>query len=358
MKIGIVSYWFNRGQAVVGRHIRSILDELGHETFILARPAPDGFFHPRKVENRDVWDQPEVTVGSRYDLEPDEYVSWADRNQLEAAFFDQNYQFDAIRTLRISGIRTIGRFVWESFKPEHAEPAREAFDVIYSLTRCGQARYETLGIGSPWIPWGCPPDLFRQRQIRPTFPISFFYPGGWLGKRKPTQIVVDAFTRVKNPNIRLVVKCQRPLTDAVRIPDDPRIRVVAEDLSATSHYELMGSCHVCLCPSRWEGLGLHLYEATALNMPMIVNDIAPLNEVVHTDVNGVLVASTRTGETESGVPAFEPEPEALRDAIERISDPTTLETLSEGARTMARERSWDRTIEGYRDLLALAPHGK
>ena len=39
MRIGICSWWFNRGQAVVARHLRSTLDELGHETFVLARPT-------------------------------------------------------------------------------------------------------------------------------------------------------------------------------------------------------------------------------------------------------------------------------------------------------------------------------
>src|SRR5204863_8852262 len=39
MRIGIVAHWFNRGQGVVARHLRSALDELGHDTFVLARPT-------------------------------------------------------------------------------------------------------------------------------------------------------------------------------------------------------------------------------------------------------------------------------------------------------------------------------
>ena len=39
MRIGIVAHWFNRGQGVVARHVRSALDELGHDTFVLARPT-------------------------------------------------------------------------------------------------------------------------------------------------------------------------------------------------------------------------------------------------------------------------------------------------------------------------------
>ncbi len=39
VRIGIVSKWIASGQAVVARQIRSALDELGHETFVLARPG-------------------------------------------------------------------------------------------------------------------------------------------------------------------------------------------------------------------------------------------------------------------------------------------------------------------------------
>ena len=37
----MVSKWFNRGQPVVGRQTRSALEELGHETFVLARPKKE-----------------------------------------------------------------------------------------------------------------------------------------------------------------------------------------------------------------------------------------------------------------------------------------------------------------------------
>ena len=41
VRVGIVTKWFNRGQAFVSRYVRDALDELGHETFILARPTKD-----------------------------------------------------------------------------------------------------------------------------------------------------------------------------------------------------------------------------------------------------------------------------------------------------------------------------
>ena len=48
---------------------------------------------------------------------------------------DQNYQFAELASLRRRGVRTIGRFVWEHFTADHVDAAREAFDVVYSLTQ-------------------------------------------------------------------------------------------------------------------------------------------------------------------------------------------------------------------------------
>ena len=163
MRVGIVSKWVASGQAVVARQIRSALDELGHDTFVLARPGSG----PRAqlaggADVDPVWNQPGVTQGSTHELPVAEYLDWADGNGLEAILFDENYQFDAVRSLGDRGIRTIGRFVWEYFSAEHAEPARAAYDTIYSLTRCERDRYAEMGIDSPYVQWGIHPELLAQ----------------------------------------------------------------------------------------------------------------------------------------------------------------------------------------------------
>ena len=135
MRIGIVSKWFNRGQPVVGRQLRSALDALGHETFVLARPKRDKGPRPGALDRDGVWDQTGVTEASAFEIPEDEYLRWGASNSLDAAMFDNHYQFDEIAALSASGVRTIGRFVWEHFAGEDVEPAKRAFDVIYSMTR-------------------------------------------------------------------------------------------------------------------------------------------------------------------------------------------------------------------------------
>ena len=161
MRVGIVTKWFNRGQPVVGRQLRSAVDELGHESFVLARPKKERGPRPGALDRDDVWDQPGVTEASAYDVPAEEYLAWVADNDIEAVLCDQNYQFSELATLRSRGVRTLGRFVWEHFTADHVAGAREAFDVVYSLTHAEQARYAEMGLDTPYVPWGCHPELIE-----------------------------------------------------------------------------------------------------------------------------------------------------------------------------------------------------
>jgi 1,2-diacylglycerol 3-alpha-glucosyltransferase len=368
MRIGIVAYWFNRGQGVVARHLRSAFDELGHETFVLARPTRASNLKPAFVDREGVWDQPRVTAASAYEVPWTEYEAWAEANSPDVVFFDQNYQLAEIARLRRSGVRTVGRFVWEAFSPEHVAPATEAMDVIYSLTRAERERYATLGIDSPLIPWGCPPELLRYAKDRlatsppaadagaeqPAEIVTFFYPGGFMSARKPFEIVLQAFSRTGDPRLRLVFKAQvgrggRKVKRRAR--RDDRIEVISDDLPTPDYLRLFARCDVCLAPSRWEGLGLHLYEATAFGMPIITNDNPPMNELVTDGRNGLLVPGHPAGEAKSGIPAFEPDVGELAQAIERLADDELRERLASGALERRDELRWERTVAALGELV-------
>lgn len=357
MRIGIVSYWFNRGQATVSRYIRSIFDELGHKTFVLARPTQDCFDLSGFIDTSDVWKQPDVTYASNYDIPLKEYSAWAKANSLEVVFFDQNYQFSEIASLRTAGIKTIGRFVWESFGKKHVKKAKTAFDVIYSLTRCEQARYTGFGIVSPWIQWGCHKELTSIISEKKQDGIYFFFPGGYLSQRKSTQAVIEAFSQVQSSDIKLIIKTQTYKRQSEHIGDpnnlDPRIIIITEDTPSLEYYKLFSSCHVCLAPSRWEGLGQHLYEAVSFAMPIITNDNPPMNEIVKDKYNGLLVRSYKIGTAASGIPSYEPYVDSLRDAIHLLSERSLINELTMNTEEARKNMSWDVTIDGFKKLLLL-----
>ena len=355
MRAGVVTKWFNRGQPVVGRYLRSALDELGHETFVLARPKKERGPMPGALASDDVWDQPGVTEGSSYDIPAAEYEEWVAANGIEVVFCDQNYQFDEIGRLREGGVRTVGRFVWEHFSPEHVEGALAAYDVVYSFTRAEQARYRELGIESPYVTWGCHPELVAVGEARrPSADglVRLVFPGGFLGHRKPVEQVIEAFTRTGDERLRLLVKTQvkrRQLKPVLAAAErDERIEVLVEDEATADHLRRFAANDVCVAPARWEGLGLPLYEAMAFGMPVITNDDPPLNEAIHDGVNGLLVDSTTDGETtRSGIPVHTPDVAGLAAAIERLADDALREQLSGGQLELRDgERAWRHTVEG------------
>jgi glycosyltransferase involved in cell wall biosynthesis len=357
VRIGIVTKWFASGQAVVSRYIRSGLDELGHDTFVLAKPGKGPRAQLERVADP-VWDQPGVTQASNADIPEAEYLAWAREKSLDAVFCDQNDQFNEIAALRSAGVRTLGRFVWEHFAPEHAEPAKRAYDVIYSFTSAEQERYRGFGIETPLLIWGCHPELLAVAATAQRDPaeVKFVVPGSFMGKRKPFPEIVEAFTRTSDPRFRLLIRGQvdRKAGKLEKAAGgDERVVIELEDRPTDEHLRQFASCDVCLSPSRWEGLGLPLYEAVAFGMPSITNDSPPMNEIVLDERNGICVDSVPWGEAGSGIPAFDPDFEQLTEAIERLGDDAERERLAAGALELREgERSWSRTVEGLAELLA------
>jgi glycosyltransferase involved in cell wall biosynthesis len=359
MNVGIVSKWFNRGQPVVGRQLRSAVDALGHRSFVLAKPRREKGPMAGALERTGVWDQPDVTEASRFETPLAEYEAWVEANSLNVVLCDQNYQFEELGRLRAAGVRVVGRFVWEHFTREHVGPARAAYDVVYSVTECEQRRYAELGLETPRVPWGIHPELLAVPVERRDDGIArFVFPGGFLGHRKPAEPVVAAFTEARGEHLRLLVKAQVERSRLERllplIEADERIELRLADEPWPEHLAAIAANDVSLSPSRWEGLGLPLYEAIAFGMPTIANDDPPMNEVVVDGVNGLLVPSHPDGTARSGIAARRPDIAALTAAIERIGEPGELARLRAGAERSRADHPWERTVAALGELLAEA----
>ena len=383
MRIGVVTKWFNRGQPVVGRHTRSALDALGHETFVLARPKKERGPQPGALSRDDVWDQPGVSEASAYDIPLAEYTEWIEREGIEAILCDQNYGFAELAKLRARGIRVIGRFVWEHFTAEHVEGVRRAYDVVFSMTRAEQERYRAMGLETPYVPWGCHPDLIevgkaaaagrqtsdtpRKTGVRGTFAeegaLTFVFTGGFLGRRKPLEPVLEAWAQVRSERARLLIKAQVGRSRLAYAEEaarrDERIELCIGDEPTAEHLAAVAAADVTLSPARWEGLGLPLYEAVAFGQPAITNDVAPMNEITAHGQNGLLVASRPDGEARSGIAAHAFDTKAMAEAIDRLaSDDGLRAQLARGARDLREgERAWANTLRGFESLLEMPADG-
>lgn len=356
MNVGIVSKWFNRGQPVVGRQLRSAVDALGHRSFVLAKPRREKGPKPGALELTGVWDQPGVTPASAFETPLGEYVEWVEANGLDVILCDQNYQFDELAQLRARGVRVIGRFVWEHFTEGHLAPAREAYDVVYSVTLAEQERYRGWGLETPRVPWGIHPELLavEPRRVDDGL-VRFVFPGGFLGHRKPAEPVIEAFSAARGEHLRLLVKAQvkrsRLAEIEALVAADPRIELRLADEPWDEHLAAIAANDVSISPSRWEGLGLPLYEAVAFGMPTICNDDPPMNEVIADGENGLLVPSHPDGEARSGIPAKRPDIPAMSAAIERLGDPAALAELRAGTVRSRECFRWEDTVAALGELL-------
>src|SRR5204862_253342 len=114
-----------------------------------------------------------------------------------------------LATLRRRGVLVIGRFVWEHFTADDVPGARQAYDVVYSFTRCEQERYRSFGLETPYVPWGIHPELLAVESLpRDDGFVQVIFPGGFVGHRKPIEPVVEAFKRTRDRRLRLLVKAQ------------------------------------------------------------------------------------------------------------------------------------------------------
>ena len=129
----------------------------------------------------------------------------------------------------------------------------------------------------------------------PTRPLTFFYPAGFLSKRKPRRRGAEGVPPRSAATTRgwwSRARSSASSTCSSAAPSATRgSRSCSRTCRPTSTCACSPSADVCVAPSRWEGLGLHLYESMALGLPVITNDAPPMNEVIRDGENGLLVAS-------------------------------------------------------------------
>lgn len=341
MRIGLVSVWFNRGQATVMRTIRAALDELGHETHVLARPTESTFERPGFIATDAVWAQERVTHASANTIPPDEYVSWATATRIDAAIVFQNLDTEGLGALAASGVAVSGTFMWEAFGAKEAAAMAPIVDRFFALNAPTAAWYRELGIGDvAFVPYCAHPSVAAAARDR-TAPhvdtaggVRFLYPGGYLRARKSLGPVVEAFVAGAPPDAHLTIKAQRPvragdliLADEGRqlarrydlhpgtLADlgagDPRIEVIVGDEDEADFLALVNDHDVIVGVSRWEGLGLHLFEAEALGLSLVLNRMEPYLDFASTHDDVHLCGSKVIGRRPSGIEVHEPDVASL-----------------------------------------------
>jgi len=268
MRIGFVSYWFERGQAYVTKNvIQAIQDDC--EVFVFARSA--GIL---KTDGE--WAIPNLTTHDQYQIPKHVLRKWITDNNLDAVFFNEEYDLRLVYMAKEMGVKTVGIYYWELFDPRTAGPCNTAYDAIICPTKCSFEKFKSFGMTNiHYIKWGVDLDVFKPAIREPNEKVRFFHPAGWGGmhNRRGTEFVIDAFRMMENDNAELFIHSQKVLTRETQDIDLHCGTVSREEL-----INMYQESDVAILPSKWEGLGLTFLEAIGCGLPIITVCAPPMNE--------------------------------------------------------------------------------
>ena len=116
---------------------------------------------------------------------------------------------------------------------------------------------------------------------------------GRLGKQKNLTLMLEAFARLQDLEVRLKIVGEGPdrskLENLARILGiDTRVQFLG---NVSNVGEVLAESDVFLMSSAWEGLPIALIEATLAGLPVVVTDVGGCAEVVHRCANGFVVDS-------------------------------------------------------------------
>ncbi len=349
MNIGFVTYWFPRGQAYINRFVREIFDEVGHETFVLARAniSPMKDISPINSD----WSRKNLTIGTRtHNIPLEFYQSWIKENKLNVVFFFQNYQFEEIEAIRNMGITTIGTFMWENFAQNHVNDAKKAYSKIYSLHKGEVLRNKLMGLDSTSVRWGIHPSIINN-EVFESRKTVFHFPCGYDKARKNSLRLLKTFVRTTNPEIELLVT---QIAGQKYQYSDSRINFHKSKTPLIKDFlHVSSQCHAYIIPSRWEGLCLSLYEAIGMGKPIIATNMSPLREHIEHEKTGYLVKSVISGKTPSGLPMYEINMDDLSKGIELLANQDVIHEMRKNVLKKQKSYSWENTKTDFLELVNL-----
>ncbi len=118
--------------------------------------------------------------------------------------------------------------------------------------------------------WGVDVDRFEFSQRDQCRRFLFVNGNGGALQRKGVHVMVEAAARA--PGCVVFLRTQKK--ELPRLPAN--VRVLMEN--APQRWRIYDKGDVLITPSRWEGLGLQLYEAQACGMPVLATDGEPMAE--------------------------------------------------------------------------------
>lgn len=344
MRVGFVSYWFERGQAYVTKNVMQAIED-DCEMFVFARS--DGV---NAIGSDGEWDIPNLTKHEQYHIPQETLRNWVLGNDLDLVFFNEEYDFNLVGMVQAMGVATMGIYYWELFDPRYAEPCNIVYDVIICPTQACFQRFGELGVKNiHHVKWGVDLDVFKPIERESNEVVRFFHPAGWGGmhNRRGTEYVIDAYRAMDNENAELLIHSQKILT---RETHD--IGLVCGTVSRSELISLYQESDVVILPSMWEGLGLTFLEAIGCGLPIITVDAPPMNEFVYDRDTGYCVeAYASTDYPDIFVPAELVDVNSMSEKMDMLTDRDLLSAMRETTITIRLKWDWKVNSQPLRDLI-------
>lgn len=341
MRIGIVTVWQERGAGYVSRQFKDVLAS-EHKVFVYARGG-EGY----AIGNPN-WDDGTITWGKKLPLgvpmsiDLIDFKKWIIRNKIDVVFFNEQQWWDPVLMCVQMGIKT-GSYV--DYYTKETVPLFALYDFLV----CNTKRHYSAFSWHPqvvYLPWGTNLRVFKPHSLEQVNPgyLTFFHSAGMSPERKGTDLVLEAFMGVRG-KAKLIIHTQVSLMVAFPqlrkmislLTDCGLLEVCEKTLPAPGLYHL-GDVYVY--PSRLEGIGLSLIEATACGLPVITSDNPPMNEFVD-DTNGVLTKIDGLHPRSDGYywPVCEPNVDDVRKKMQAyVDDILNISAKKKSARLHAEEK--------------------
>jgi 1,2-diacylglycerol 3-alpha-glucosyltransferase len=283
LRIGIVTEWFDRGSANVSLNYVKFLRKNNFEVYIYTRQE-------HEMRQVDAWRDNNLHFGKKTwnsfgkSINKRDFEKWITDNKLRSIIFNEQQWCVPVIWAKKLGVHTVGYldyYTRTSIQDFHV------YDLLIAHTKRHQSAFNWHG-NCLYIPWGTDIsiDWFSPEKLRKLDCKTFFHSCGWSPDRKGTEILLKAFSSLKEYDFKLIIHSQIDLfeffkgSELINILNDNslNIQVIHETVAPPGLYHL-GNIYVY--PTKLEGVGLTIAEALLSGTPVIVPDCPPMNEFVH-----------------------------------------------------------------------------
>lgn len=345
INIGFVTIWFNRGLSYVAKNIINVLKcDKGVNVFTYAKYGINPSDEERLIiSKKSDWKIENLTYSEDCNV-----LQWAEWNKLNIVVFLESYYNNEILTrLKLSGIKVVLIPMCEYIDKRIIEISKSyLLDKVLSFTKFGKEILMNNGVAEnkiAYVPYAIKTKEVLENQklfIKDKEKNYILFNVGWdFTGRKNCENVIKSLIKFQkeNKDIFLVFKSQDKkinlrekvfkFLDKKELCD---IFIFENDFDEKDIDLLYRSVDIVVSLSKWEGLGLNLYEAMAYGLPVITCNTKPMNEI--TNKSGCFVDGKLLDEKVNFINKFEFDENSL---FEQIND-ALIKTME---RTKIRNRN-------------------